>query len=192
MYVLGDGKENKDIITEKMVCRVKIGFLKIFREEIIYEYKRYFVNIYHIHSIELVQSQKSMLMSFSFPQNNVFLFHSGFWHQACLKVRIPIYLNHQNFQEKDVQVYLEDIFKHFFFPECDVRYNIIKVLVVQLVKNLPAMQETQVWPLDQKDLLEKWMATHSLQYSFLENTMDRGGWQVTVHRVAQSQTQLSE
>ena len=28
------------------------------------------------------------------------------------------------------------------------------------------------------------MATHSLQYSFLENTMDRGGWQVTVHRVA--------
>ena len=26
------------------------------------------------------------------------------------------------------------------------------------------------------------------QYSCLENTMDRGAWQATVHRVAQSQT----
>ena len=30
----------------------------------------------------------------------------------------------------------------------------------------------------------------SLQYSGLENPMDRGVWQATVHRVAQSQTQL--
>ena len=29
-----------------------------------------------------------------------------------------------------------------------------------------------------------------LQYSCLENPMDRGAWWVTVHRVAQSQTQL--
>ena len=27
-----------------------------------------------------------------------------------------------------------------------------------------------------------------LQYSCLENSMDRGGWQATVHRVAKSQT----
>ena len=27
-----------------------------------------------------------------------------------------------------------------------------------------------------------------LQYSYLENPMDRGVWQTTVHRVAQSQT----
>ena len=32
-------------------------------------------------------------------------------------------------------------------------------LVAQRIKNLSAMQETQVWPLD--DLLEKGMATHS-------------------------------
>jgi len=31
----------------------------------------------------------------------------------------------------------------------------------QSVKNLPAMQETQVWSLGQKDPLEKEMATHS-------------------------------
>ena len=30
-----------------------------------------------------------------------------------------------------------------------------------VVKTLPAMQETQVWPLGQEDILEKEMATHS-------------------------------
>ena len=34
-------------------------------------------------------------------------------------------------------------------------------LVAQLVKNLPAMQETQVQSLGGEDLLEKEMATHS-------------------------------
>ena len=33
-------------------------------------------------------------------------------------------------------------------------------LVAQMVKNLPAMQETQVQPLGQEDLLEKGKATH--------------------------------
>ena len=31
-----------------------------------------------------------------------------------------------------------------------------------------------------------------LQYSCLENPMDREGWQVTIHRVAKSQTLLSD
>ena len=34
-------------------------------------------------------------------------------------------------------------------------------LVAQMVKNLPAMQETKVQSLGQEDLLEKGMATHS-------------------------------
>ena len=34
-------------------------------------------------------------------------------------------------------------------------------LVAQMVKNLPAMQETQVWSLDLEDPLEKGMASHS-------------------------------
>ena len=34
-------------------------------------------------------------------------------------------------------------------------------LVAQMVKNLPAMQDTWVWSLGQKDLLKKGMATHS-------------------------------
>ena len=42
-------------------------------------------------------------------------------------------------------------------PLCPSRAS----LVVQMVKNLPAMQETQVWSLGQEDPLEKGMATHS-------------------------------
>ena len=34
-------------------------------------------------------------------------------------------------------------------------------MVAQMVKNLPAMQETWVQPLGWEDLLEKGMATHS-------------------------------
>ena len=34
-------------------------------------------------------------------------------------------------------------------------------LVAQTIKNLPAMQETWVQPLDREDPLEKGMATHS-------------------------------
>ena len=49
-------------------------------------------------------------------------------------------------------------------------------LVAQTVKNLPAMQGTQVQSLD----------------SYLENSMDRGTWLATVHGVTKSQTRLSD
>ena len=54
--------------------------------------------------------------------------------------------------------------------------------VAQLVKNLPAMQESWVGFLGQEDPLEKEMATHSSILG-LESPMDRGAWQATVHRV---------
>ena len=53
-----------------------------------------------------------------------------------------------------------------------------------MVKNLPAMPETQVQFLGQEDSLEEEMETHSC----LENSMDRGAWRATVHGVAKSQT----
>ena len=46
-------------------------------------------------------------------------------------------------------------------------------LVPQMVKNLPAMWETQVRSLGQEDTLEKRMATHS---SILPGEFHRGGW----------------
>ena len=57
-------------------------------------------------------------------------------------------------------------------------------LVAQMVKNLPAVQETRFDP---------WVGKipgegngNSLQYSCLENSMDRGAWHATVHGVAES------
>ena len=61
-------------------------------------------------------------------------------------------------------------------------------LVAQMVKNLPAMGETQLRALGQESPLEK---GNPLQYSCLENPMDRGVWQDAVHRVAKSWTQLN-
>ena len=42
-----------------------------------------------------------------------------------------------------------------------IKERVSASLVAQAVKNLPAMQEIWVGPLDQKDTLEKEMATHS-------------------------------
>ena len=61
-------------------------------------------------------------------------------------------------------------------------------LVAQTVKTLPAIQETWVQSLGWEDPLKKGTL---LQYSCLENSTDREAWQTMVHRVAKSQTQLS-
>ena len=54
--------------------------------------------------------------------------------------------------------------KRYFLQNCSAKV-ILRAkkasLVAQMVKNLPAMQETQVWCLDQEEPLEKGMATQS-------------------------------
>ena len=60
-----------------------------------------------------------------------------------------------------------------------------------MVKNPPAVWKTWVQSLGWEDPLEKGMA-YPLQYSVLENSMDRGAWQATVHGVTKSQTRLSD
>ena len=52
-----------------------------------------------------------------------------------------------------------------------------------MVKKLPSMQDTWVRSLGGEDPLEKGMANHS-SFLCLENSMDRGVWQTTVHGVA--------
>ena len=62
-----------------------------------------------------------------------------------------------------------------------------------MVKNAAANSEDvrdEVLSLGQEDPLEMGMATHPLQYSCLENPMDRGAWRATVHGVAKSWTGL--
>ena len=58
-------------------------------------------------------------------------------------------------------------------------------LVVQTVKNLPAMQETQVQYLGWEDPLEEGIATHSSILAW-RIPMEKGAWQATVHGVAKS------
>ena len=89
--------------------------------------------------------------------------------------------------------------------------------LAHLVKNLPVIQETRVRSLGWEVPLKKGMATHSsilawterlhfhfslsciaeengnlLQYSCLENPMDREAWRAAVHGVARSRTRLSD
>ena len=54
----------------------------------------------------------------------------------------------------------------------------LTTLVAQLVKNLPAVQETLVWSLDWEDPLEKEMVTHSSIFAWkISWTQERGGLQ---------------
>ena len=61
--------------------------------------------------------------------------------------------------------------------------------MAQVIKNLPAIWETQVRSLVLEDPLEEGMATHSriLTWRVL---MGRGVWQATVHRVTKIQIRL--
>ena len=64
-------------------------------------------------------------------------------------------------------------------------------VVAQSVKNPPEMWVNWVLFLGWEDSLEKGMA-YPLQYSGLENSMDRGAWQATVHGVTKSWAQLRD
>ena len=69
--------------------------------------------------------------------------------------------------------------------------------MVQRLKHLSAMWESWVRSLVWEDPLKDTdtqcsCLERTLQYSCLENPMDRGAWWATVHRVAQSQTRLSD
>ena len=63
-------------------------------------------------------------------------------------------------------------------------------LMAQMVKNLPAVQETWVRSLSWEDPLEEGMAVHSSILAW-RIPMDRGSWQATVHGVGKSQARLS-
>ena len=58
-------------------------------------------------------------------------------------------------------------------------------LVVQTIKNLPGIQETRVQSLDREDSPGEGNG-YPLQYSCLENHMERGAWWATVHGVTLS------
>ena len=59
----------------------------------------------------------------------------------------------------------------------------VDTLVAQMVKNPPAMRESRVRSLGQEDSPGEENG-NPLQYSCLENPIDRGTWRATVHGVA--------
>ena len=64
-------------------------------------------------------------------------------------------------------------------------------MVAQMVKNLPAVQETWVRSLDWEDPLEEGMATHYIILAW-RTPMDREAWWEADHGVTKSQTRLSD
>ena len=63
--------------------------------------------------------------------------------------------------------------------------------MAQMVKNLPAMQETWVRSLGWEESMETGMATHSSIFAW-RTPVNRGVWWATVHGVAKTWTQLSD
>ena len=70
-------------------------------------------------------------------------------------------------------------------------YTVWASLVAQLIKNLPAIWKTWFRSLGWEDPLGGGHSS-ALHYSCLENPMDRGVWQATVHGVAKSWTRLND
>ena len=64
-------------------------------------------------------------------------------------------------------------------------------LMTQTVNNPPAIREIRARLLDWEDSLKEGMG-NPLQYSCLENPMDRGTWQATVHRVTRVGPNLAQ
>ena len=73
-----------------------------------------------------------------------------------------------------------DVYVHINLVCMDISWT---SQVVLLVKNMQEVSDT-VSVLGQEDPLEE---GNPLQYSCLENPMDREAWQATVHRVTQNQ-----
>ena len=64
-------------------------------------------------------------------------------------------------------------------------------LVAQMLKNLPAIEETWVRFLDQEDPLQKGNG-YPLQHFYLENPVDRGAWQAMIQGISKIWIPLSE
>ena len=90
----------------------------------------------------------------------------------------------------DAQGTLKSLLQHDSSKASILRCSAFSMVqVVQMIKNLPAVQETYVQPVGQEDPPGE-RRCNPLQYSCLENPMGRGAWWATVHGVAKNQTQL--
>ena len=80
--------------------------------------------------------------------------------------------------------------RHSFSSDSVIGIMLLGFLDGLAVKNSPAMQEMRVWWIPEPGRSPGGGRGNPLQYSCLENSMDRGTWRVTVQRGTQSRTEL--
>ena len=90
------------------------------------------------------------------------------------------------FLSLSIPIYMKTFFSFMYFLS-----SLMGVLGDSVVRNLPAKAgDVGLIPWSRRSPGEE--NENSLQYSYLENPMDKGAWQATVHGVAKSQTRLSD
>ena len=89
---------------------------------------------------------------------------SSLWHyaMATAPVLLPQWASTETYMKLSICLHAKN-YQFLHYRHLNTEDNILGLnasLVAQLVKNTPAMQETRIWTLGQKDRLEKEMATH--------------------------------
>ena len=96
-----------------------------------------------VHALPLISSKLFLaIFDISWLVDHVLIF---MWHCPCVHICVQISPSYNDISHIGLGVHPTTVWAS---------------LVAQIVKNLPAMQETQVWSLSWEDLLEKEMATH--------------------------------
>ena len=111
------------------------------------------------------------------------------WHQPFLQGSLDLSRSvHSLIIIFSCIYHCKEVLRRYFFKVI-FRCILTASLVTQMVKNLPAMQETRIRSLDQEDPLEKGMGTHSSILTWkIPWTEEPGG----LHSMgSQSRTQLS-
>ena len=101
-------------------------------------------------------------------------------------------MTHKMIYEIQISPVIKVLFKHNHTYLCIAYGHFWTISVVLVVKNPPA-NAGDARNVDSIPGLERSSGEgngNPLQYSCLENSMDRGAWQATVHRVPKSRTRL--
>ena len=129
----------------------------------------------------LLGSQKS-LPAYLYLHSNII--SSGLCNSHCVFSTVPVYFHYKNVQsnflsKKQSQgpfLHIDPSWTHF-------------ISVITLSANAGEAGDTSLIPESGRYPGEE--NGNPLQYSFLDNSMNRGAWQTAVHRMAKSWTQLS-
>ena len=144
--------------------------------------------IYHPHPQPMLDSTT--------PSRVLFLLHTSFYIPTIKFYCIYLFLSFifQTLYRQEFRIICLSISKVYCCAWHRGLFNNTQYWIIgrvaQVVKNLPAMQETWVRSLDWEDPLEEGMATHSSILAW-RIPMDRGAWWAIVHRVTKNQTLLS-